>query len=181
MKFSLIATFLILAIGGIYGLMNRRETTARLDLKHQLDDRTRQLGITPTDPRRPRPLGEVTTDAFRIIASDFVVFGAEVEQSFRPVVKTDAAYIRRLMEIKGHLVSLDAAQLKSLIDILRAEKKLTAVTRGNLITVAMSLLAEERPSNMLSLYTGSLDLLENNIMAQQVAHSALREIGRAHV
>ena len=70
MKFSLIATFLILAIGGIYGLMNRRETTARLDLKQQLGGRTRQLGITPTDPRRPRPLREVTTDAFRIFASD---------------------------------------------------------------------------------------------------------------
>ena len=175
MKFSLIATFLILAIGGIYGLMNRRETTARLDLKQQLGGRTRQLGITPTDPRRPRPLREVTTDAFRIFASDFTAFGAEVEQSFRSAAKTDPAYVRRLMEIKGHLVSLDAAQLKSLIDILRAEKKLTAETRGNLVTVAMSLLAEERPSNALSLYIGSLDLLENNMMAQQVAHSALRE------
>lgn len=175
MKFSLFATFLILAIGGIYGLMNHSESTARLDQKHQLDAKARQLGITLSDPRSPRRQRDLASNKALGFASGFIAFATELERHQKAGDKPDPEYDRRLGEIGASLTALDAAELRSVIAILKADKKLSAETRGDLISVAIFLLADEHPSRALGLYVGSVDLLEDTAMGQHTAHLALRK------
>ncbi|HVJ46404.1 MAG TPA: hypothetical protein VM511_08475 [Luteolibacter sp.] len=79
----------------------------------------------------------------------------------------------RILEIMDRMASLDTAQIKTLIDTVRADATLSDQMRYGLIGFAIENLANSHPKAALELLTASSDLLPKGMMAQQTVSSAL--------
>jgi hypothetical protein len=174
MKFSITATLLILALGGAWGLVNHRQSSAQLVQKQGLDVQARQLGISTGDRITGRRSREMPQNQARSSATYLIAFAAELERHEKAGGKPDPAFDQRTREMEARLIALDPAELQLFIATLRADKSLTAQTRGSLISLAILLLADEHPATALGLFSESSDLLADSVMSQQAVHSALR-------
>ena len=182
MKFSIASTFLILAIGGAFGVLNHRHAAELTERKHQLSAQAVSLGIASADSdstgeNRPtkRQRDERQNDSSSFTA-DLIAFAAEMELHENDTGKPDAAFAKRTLEMMNRLIALNAAELKAVIGNLRNDSSLSDEMRGNLISFSMMLLGEDHPAAALALYAESSDMLEDSVIGRQSIVSSLSHL-----
>lgn len=178
MKFSIVTSLIILAVGGAFGVMNHQKAAVVLDHKRQLAGQASQLGISAGDPdssgenRITKRQRDERQNLGRAFAADLVAFAAELEQHEK-AGKKDDAFDKRSLEMKTRLMNLDAAELKVVIANLRDDKSLSSEMRGNMIAFSILLLADDHPSTALALFSESSDLLSDGPMGRHVIDSSI--------
>ncbi len=179
MKFPLAATLLILAIGGVMGLMNHQRLTVLRADQGKLVEQATRLGISagllhsPDEPmitKRQRLDGE---NKARAMTADLIALANEMELRKKSEGETDDAAESRAMDTINRLMQLDASQLKLVIAGLRDDKSLPDESRRNLIAFSILMLAEDHPAAALALYSESSDLLGDGAMGKQVVSNSL--------
>jgi hypothetical protein len=179
MKFSLTCTLFILAIGGAFGVMHRRQATELAERKQELSSQAVSLGISPADSGSPgdhRPTKRQRDDPQKrpsTFSADLIAFATEMDAHEKDAEKSDADFDKRTLEMMNLLMELDAAELKTFIANLRGDESLSSETRGSFISFSIMLLAEDHPAAALALYTESSDLLGDNPMGKHVVASSL--------
>ncbi len=179
MKFSITSTFLILAVGGLFGVLNQRRAAELTERKQQLRSQAVDLGISSADlallaenhlTKRQRDERQKYASS---LSADLIGFAAELERHEKDVGKPDAAFAKRTLEMVNRLIELNAAELKAVIGNLRDDKSLPDGMRESFILYTIMLLAEEHPATALALSTESSDLLDNDSMKRQAMVSSL--------
>jgi hypothetical protein len=179
MKFSIVSTLLILAIGGSFGVIHHRQAAELIVRKHELSAQAVNLGISLASlgsggenrlTKRQRDEHQKHASTF---SAELIAFAAEMEGHEKGVGKPDAGFAKRTLEMVTLLVELDAAELKTFITNLRGDKSLSAEMRENFISFSILLIAEDHPATALTLFAESSDLLDNNPMGKQVVATSL--------
>lgn len=173
MKFSIAISFIILALGGTFGLVQRSRLSAGARIQSELATKARSLGIAvqPADDtpftKRQR---EQASEQSRTILSRLVAGAKEMERSEKSGEETSDAETARLLK---QLVGLDSAQLKQVIIGIHEESSLTDEMRENLLGVMVMLLAEQDPAAALGLISESKNLLSDESTQKQIMLSSL--------
>ena len=179
MKVSLAVSILILLIAALFGVPKHQRLTTIRQSHAKLVATAAQLGIS-VDPSHPEDPVRVTkrerenkeADA-KLAAAEFIAFAKEMEAMEKSGTPPDEAQQKRIMEIMDRMMSLDSAQLKSLIAEVHAAKDLKDETRQNLISFWTMTLSNDHPQAALALFTESSDLVEENGMTSHVISSSL--------
>ena len=176
MKFSILSTLLILAIGGFMGLMQRQRLSSLRADHVQLVDKATSLGIavlSAEDPRATKRQREDTANAARLMTADLIGLAKEMELKQRSGKDLDEPADDKAMDLMNRLLLLDASQLKLVVSGLRDDKSLTEESRRNMIGFAIMMLGNDHPAAALTLYGETADLLGGGVMGQQVVATAL--------
>lgn len=172
MKFFILLAALILAAATLgwhdhQRLVSVREHHARLaasaaspgffrDLSHPADP----IRITKRERESQKLEARVTATDFIVMAEEIVTYGKEGPQ-------WEDAGGMRMAELIERLVSLDAAQLKSLITEVRGDKALKNKSRENLLNMTLMTLANDRPQTAVTLFTESPDLFDDSSISSR--------------
>lgn len=167
MKISLVLSMLILAAAACYHWRGSQRLAGVRENYTQLAAEAATFGITldpsrPSDPvrvtRRERENKDVDAKAF---ATELIAFAKETEAGGDPYWFINPTQQKRLTEIMSRMISLDSAQLKTLIAEVRAAKDLKDKTRQHFINFPLMTLANDRPQVALALVTESPDFLKD--------------------
>lgn len=176
MKFSILSTLLVLAIGGITGWMHQQQLSSLRADHVQLVAKASSLGIpiaSADDPRATKRQREDMGNAAREMTAELIALAREMERKQQSGKEPDEPADDKAMDLMNRLMLLDASQLKLVISGLRDDKSLTEESRRNMIGFAIMMLGDDHPAAALSLYGESADLLGGGIMGQQVVATAL--------
>ncbi len=179
MKCSILATLLILAIGGVMGFLKSQQLTALRDDHRELAAQAKKLGISPTpsaasdDPtstKRPRQDGG---NEARAITAELIALAHQIESQKKSGQEFDEMADEKSADLMNRLIKLDASQLKLVIAGLRADQTLPEESRRNMLGFSIMMLGDDHPAAALALFTESSDLLNGGIMGNQVVSSSL--------
>ncbi len=121
---------------------------------------TRGIHFDPARPQFPprrtkSERADRAADARRA-AAELIAYVEEMTALGLGLYTPDQATRRRMADQMDRIMALDGAQLKILIDELRAD----VTTRGDLIHFAIGLLLKDRPQDALAILTDSPEMLE---------------------
>ncbi len=179
MKFSLVSALIILAIGGMFGVLHQQRLTVLRAGHLQLVAQAGKLGITSdltdnsgavTVTKRQR--GDRENEAAGL-AAELVALSREMEHQGKAGVIPDPAFQKLGLEMISRLMALDATQIKAVIAGLRGDATLTDAARRNILGISMMMLSEEHPAAVLALFTESADMLDESPLSRQVISAAL--------
>jgi hypothetical protein len=181
MKISIALSLLILVLGSLFGWQeHQRHVTARVS-HDKLAAQAAQEGIT-LDPalavesvrvtKRGRQHEDKEADT-RNAAAEFIAFAKEMEAMEKKGGPPDEATREKVLKFFDRMMSLDPAQLKTLIAEVRANPELKKESRENLINFSIMMLASDHPQTALALLTDSPDFLKENGMGKAVMSSSL--------
>ena len=167
MKISLVLSMLILAAAACYHWRGSQRLAGVRENYTQLAAEAATFGIT-LDPSRPSGPARVTrrerenkdVDA-KAFATELIAFAKETEAGGDPYWFINPTQQKRITEIMSRMISLDSAQLKTLIAEVRAAKDLKDKTRQHFINFPLMTLANDRPQVALALVTESPDFLKD--------------------
>ena len=180
MKISFALSLLILAAAGSFLWLRSQRLIVVRENYTQLVAEAATFGITldpsrPSDPIRParRERENRGVDA-KATATELIALAKDMEVSGDLRGLQNEAQQTRMTEIMSRMISLDPAQLKTLIAEVRAAKDLKAETREYLTEVSLRTLSNDHPQVTLALFTESPDLLKDvGRMSKFVVSSAL--------
>lgn len=177
MRFSVLTTLLILAVGGAVGLMRHlRLSTLRADHR-DLVEQAEKLGVAPgpadeaDDSAVVRRQREDGSDEARAMTAELIAFAREMDPAGSSGDDDDAR--SRSMDLMNRLMKLDASQLKLVITGLRDDRTLPDESRRRMIGFSIMMLGEDHPAAALALYAESADLLGGGVLGKQVVVSSL--------
>ncbi len=179
MKFSILSTLLILALGGVMGYFKSQQLAVLREDHRELVAQANKLGIPPGSDtgsgdvaatKRQRQDGG---NEARAMTAELIAFAREMESTKRSGEELNEAGDDRSMDLMNRLMKLDAGQLKLVIAGLRDDKSLPEESRRNMIGFSIMMLGEDHPVAALGLYAESKDLLGDGIMGKQVVSSSL--------
>ena len=175
-KVSIVATLVILAVGGTQGIMRQQRLTTLRGQQRELAVKAEKLGISVAtaseSPVTKRQRDDHANQA-NAMAKEFIAFGREIQIHSQQDDESDAAFEKRALEMQAKLMDLDAAQLKVLIASLRDDKTLSGEIRENLICYSISMLGEDHPAAALALFSESADLLKDSLTGSSVVTATL--------
>lgn len=179
MRISIALSLLILAIGAMIGWNDHQRLIVVRSNHDKLVAEAARAGFTldsgnPDDGVRVTKRGREDKEAIaRQAAADFIAFAREMEATQKMGGPADDASQKKILDFMDRLMSLDAAQLKTLIAEVRATKDLKDEMRQGLIGFSIMTLANDHPRTALALFTESSDLLEESGMGKHVISSSL--------
>jgi hypothetical protein len=179
MKISIAASILILLVAALFGVQNQQRLTTLRTSHAKLVVAAAQLGISvdlthAADPVRITKRERENKDAdAKLAAAEFIAFAKEMEAIEKKGGQPDEAQKKRSMAIIDRMMSLDPAQLKSLVAEIRATKDLKDETRQGIIGFSIMTLSNDHPQAALALFTESSDLFKENGMGTDVVSSSL--------
>jgi hypothetical protein len=169
MKFSLVATALILAVAAFFGWQDHRKLASVRESHGRLFDEARALGL-PTDGLvkdgeavLPAKSGRMEGESGSgIDPREFAVrlgaFALKMEAAEKSGTPPDEGFQQEIFALIDEMLLLDPAALKVLIGELRANGELTGEMRRNIVGFAISMLANDHPASALAIFTESADL-----------------------
>ncbi len=182
MKISLVLSMLILAAAACYHWRGSQRLAGVRENYTQLAAETATFGITldpsyPSGParvtRRERENKSKDVDV-NAIATDLIALAKKMEASGDRHWTLNPALQKGMTEIMSRMISLDSAQLQTLIAEVRAAKDLKDATRQHFINFPLMTLANDRPQVALALVTESPDFLKDfGSMGASVISSSL--------
>ena len=180
MKISLGLALLIFAAAACYHWQQSQQLAVIRENYTQLAAQAATFGVTldssrPSGParvtRRTRENKEVDIKA---IATELIALAKKMEAAGDLPWSFDANQQKGLTEIMSRLISLDSAQLQTVIAEVGADKDLQEQTRWRLIGYTLNTLASEHPQVALALLTESPDFLKDiGSMGESVVTSSL--------
>lgn len=184
MKISLAISVLILVLAAFFGLQKQNELAAATKEHRTLVEEAATLGLTigadgseleVLVTKRAREDKEAEA---RLAAKDFIGFALEMEAFKENGQQPDEATQERISGFTERMLSLDAEQLKILIEEFRASSEMEEETRTGLISFAIMTMASNHPEAALTLLTESEDLMENGMMGKHHLSSSLANWAR---
>ena len=180
MKLPLAVAVLILVVGASLIGYDYQRLGALRQTHAQLVAEAASLGIA-MDPSHPAVPIRITQHEREnravgptLTAAEFIAFALEMEAfEKKNGGQTDEAMQQRVMDFIDRLMTLNPAQLKSLIAEVRTNKDLKDETRQNFIGFSIMTLANDHPQTALALFAESSDLFKDGRMGGQVVASAL--------
>jgi hypothetical protein len=159
-------TLVILAASWLWTARERTLVTTLREKHLSLTRRAAALGASaagrdyPAHPRRPgaRHRDDGGRKAAEI-ADAMVAFAMELDALRNSGREMDIATRKRLFDLLDSLLSLNTAELRTIIADLRSRPDMDATIRGNLIDFSISMLARRHPQAALEWFTESADLL----------------------
>lgn len=185
MKVSLLSTALILAIAAFFGWQDHRKLSAVRESHGRLFEEARALGLS-TDglvkdgkavlpSKTGREAGEGTGS--RIDPKDFAVrlvsMALKMDAAEKSGTIVDEGFHREIFGLLDEMSRLDPAQVKILINELRANDALTGQKRRYLVDFAIGMLAKDHPAAAVAICTESADLLGDKDRVQSAMRGAL--------
>lgn len=184
MKISIVVSVLLALLFSLVGWHNQSELAEARKHHDGLLAEAARLGIEPeasgkasSSSRRDRP---DRTAVAKSTATDLLALAREFEERMKQGDHSDGDdnLQARILEIMDRMASLDTAQIKTLIDTVRADATLSDQMRYGLIGFAIENLANSHPKAALELLTASSDLLPKGMMAQHTVSNALGRWGK---
>jgi hypothetical protein len=184
MKASIALSILILAAAALFGWQQQGQLAAARETRLQVTAEARALGLAPdtllaagTAPL-PAKLGRIGSAdraaAATAFTKELIAFAVEMKEvEKKGGGAPDEALQTRAMEMMGRLLDLDAGQIKQVIAELKASTEIDDVTRGEIISFSVMMMASDHPEAALAIFTESSDLKEINGMGDQVVSAAL--------
>ncbi len=188
MKLSLILSAIILVAAGFFGWQGyERLATARGE-NTRLTTEAEELGLETTGlaangggkaaGSKTRRGSGGTAEEKAAHAKDFaaqlIAFGREMEAMQKEGKQPDQEMQKRIMDVVGGILELDANQLKILVDEVRNAPDMSAEMRSGMVGFAVMMLASDHPAAALNLLAESSDLLKESGMSRHVVSGALQ-------
>jgi len=184
MKPSFALAALILAVGAILGWRDSQQLAAIRQTRSQLVAEAAARGIA-VDLANPHSHAHTTRHeredrqaSAKLIAAEFIAFGREREA----IEKAEGGHrdeavqkqlARRMADLRERMMSLDPAQLTSLIAAVRASPELSDETRRRLVAVSVLALANDHPQAVLALFTDASGFAKDDFSGGYVVSSSL--------
>ena len=184
MKPSFAIAALILAVGAGLGWLDSQQLAAIRLTREQLvaEAAARGIVVDPANPnafsRTARHERENRQAGAKLVAAEFIAFGRERE-AFEKAAggHRDEAMqkqmARRMTALRERMMSLDPAELTSLIAEVRASPDLSDETRKRLVAVSVLALANNHPQAVLALFTGGSGFAKDDASGGYVISSSL--------
>jgi hypothetical protein len=180
MKASIAISLLILAAAAFIGWGDHRTLDGMRSEHARLTAEASALGILSLDPDHPEKGLRITkrgrTDKkaqAHQAARDIIAFAKELEALKKSGKEPDEATQARILELLDRMLSLDAGQLKVLIDEFRASTEVGDETREGMISFTIMTLAKDHPEAALKLFTESEDLIDKERMGKNILSVSL--------
>ncbi len=179
MKISIAISILILALAAIFGWNGQRTLDSVTRQHRALAKEAAALGLTigaagvegqVLVTKRERADKEAEA---RLAAKDFIAFALEMQEYKESGEQPDEAMQERIGEFMDRMLSLDAGQLKILIEEFRASNEMEDETRTGMIAFAIMTLANDHPEAALTLFTESEDMFDNQMIGKHLLSSSL--------
>lgn len=187
MKYSWILAGVVLMAGSLWGWRDHSRLLLVREDQHRLEEQARVLGFDPADEssRDERMLssGRARGDeagraaGAKAFAVKLIAFAKEMEAAEKDGSQTkpekQEETQKRVTEILGEMLRLDASQLKVLIAELRANSQLGEDMKRGVMSLTIMMLANDHPAAALAVVAESKDLFEGKGDGGQVVASAL--------
>lgn len=179
MKISIAISVLILLLAAILGWNNHQRIEVMTETRRSLMEEAVAMGLTidmktsngmPSITKRAREQKDVEA---RLVAEELIAFALESEAYQESDEQPDDSMQEKVMELMDKMLSLDAGQLKILIEEFRNNKEMKDQTRMGMITFAIMTLANEHPKAALTLFTESEDMLDNDMIGNHILTGSL--------
>lgn len=179
MKISVAASVIIVLLFTLLGWRNHVRLAVARETNKQLAAQAEVLGIasgenasTRSSSRRERP-GR-GTDA-KALADDIIAFSLKMDadKEKEPTPEEAGEIHKQVLELMERFASLDAAEMKLLIDHVRADASLTEEARHGIVMFSLTTLSLNHPRSALELFTHSSDLLEGDRRSNHYISTAL--------
>ncbi len=177
MKFSLTLTAIILGIGLMLGLSHQSQLTTLQEKGQQLAHQAGAAGLSSQATKRPPR--EEQAGRMRHIASEIADLTREMTQREEDETSDDTAYQQRSLDLMQRISALNAEQIQSVLDALRADSSLTAGNRQEMAEYCLTTLAETDPAAALSLFPKTKDLFPNPDDSQAFLSTAVEKLALA--
>lgn len=189
MKLSLILSGIILLAAGFFGWQGyERLATARGE-NARLTHEAEELGLETTGlaatgggkaaTAKVRRGGGASEQDKTAHAKDFaaklIAFAREMEEAQKSGQQPDQEMQKRIMDLIGGILDLDANQLKVLVNEVRDAPDMSADMRSGMVGFAVMMLANDHPATALNLLAESSDLLKESGMSRHVVAGALQK------
>jgi len=182
MKVSLLLTASILGTAALAGWFQHRAAARDLRERDQLRAEVLKLGIDPawltaqahpgnlTPWKNTQVLAKADAAAtlaaretrVRAIAREIIAFAKAQKESGHSGPAMDADAKKRAMSVFEQLLDLKEAEFTILLDEVRNNPDLTKQVQGELIGMAVMMLAQQNPQSALKLVLESKDLMKDN-------------------
>ncbi len=179
MKISIAISILILALAAIMGWSNHQRIQVITETHLSLTNEAAALGLT-IDVKNPHGAPFVTKRAReekdahgRMVAKKLIAFALESEKFEESGEQPDDSMQEKVVELMDLMLSLDASQLKILIEEFRSNTQMKDETRKGMITFAIMTLASDHPKAALTLFTESEGMLDDQMMGTHLLASSL--------
>ena len=180
MKISIAISILILISAAFFGYANKIRLEGLLETHEKLKVEAASLGISidsansESDTLVTKRAREDKDAVARAAAKKLLAFAKEMEDQKRDGNhQPDEKDQERILEFMDLMLSLDASQMKILIEEFRNATDLKDESRNGMIAFAIMTLANDHPEAALSLFTESEDLLGEGMMSGHVLSSSL--------
>jgi len=165
MKHSISITVIILAVAAAFGWQGRRQLASVRATHDRLVEEAHALGIATGAAETGK--GGVRTRhherpdkvaAAMATAREFIALAREMEESDQLGGQPDHESMKRIVDFMDRLLSLDASQMKLVIEEFNAASDLKDETRRQFLTISIMMLANDHPRAALDVITESSDL-----------------------
>lgn len=175
-KISIVATAVILVVGGGAALSRQRKLAVISKEKHELVEKAKDLGIPlpePTKSASKKDKPSEANDQAAAVAAQMVAFAQELENREKAGDATDEGFEQRGLGIQTRLLELDSTQIHAVIGALGEARQLSGETRQSMICMVISMLGETKPAEALAIYAESAALLDGSATGSAVISSTL--------
>ncbi len=178
MKWSIVMTLAILAVGAIPAVIQRQRAATLGAEREELRKRAAALGIdTSGGPSalkaRVKRQREETERHAKSIGAELLSLAREVDAIEASGDDPDEATHDRAMRTLARLGELDAARIREVIAELRNAPGISDEARGNIISFSILMLADDHPEAAVGLYAECSDLLKKDLLGEHVVETAL--------
>ncbi len=181
MKISITISILILVAAATMGWKNQQRIQVITKIHRSLVNEAaalklnidfKNLKAVPVVTKRVR---EEKVEQARMMAKELIAFALESEASQESGEQEDEAFSAKHMDIMEKMLSLDADQLKILIEEFRVNKEMQDQTRMGMISFAILTFASEHPKAALTMFTENQDMIDNEFLGTYVLSSSLEK------
>ena len=170
MKIPIAISILILAVAAAIGWSNHQRIQVASETRRSLANEAAALGLSidlknPDGPHlvTKRPRGDQAAHA-RQVAREFIAFALELEAFQESGETPDESMQERIAEFMERMLSLNAGQLKILIEEFRSSTEMKDDTRAGMIAFSIMTLADDHPEAALTLFAESDGMIDNEMM-----------------
>ena len=178
MKWSIIMTLVILAVGAIPAMVQRQRAADLGTERERLRKQASALGI-PIDGgpaaiiARAKRQRDDSDRRAKSIGAEVLSLARELDAAKAAGDGSDGEMHDRAMQAMVRLMELDPARVRRIMDDLLADQGITSETRGNLVSFSILMLADEHPQAAVDLYAGYSGMLRKDMLGEHVVSTAL--------
>lgn len=189
MKAPLALTFVILAVGSLWGWWEGKHITNLRKRYSEVLLEAKSLGVdgdtTPAEPTKTptsssTPLRPYADNHAKVkeFADKLASLAKELKNAQKSGVQPDPDTQMRTMEIVDGVFSLNGKELKMLVAELKDRKDMDDQTKREVVGFALMTLSQQHPETSLAMLAESSDLLKDDPQQKFLLNSALSRLAK---